>query len=416
MKKLILFLLLCAFFAQAQTVPPSYFGQHLLHLTRPTSSGVALTPWPTIGLGALRTWDMGVSWFNINTSSGVYYYTNLDAAINDAQVKGVDLIYTFGNTPTWASSNPTDLSCSEGLGACDSPSSNIYWQHFVTSIVTHVAGKIHYWEIWNEPNVGGFWRGTTTQMVTMASQAYAIIKSIDPSAVVLSPAATDDRGVLWMSDYLTAGGGAYMNVLAFHGYYLPTDTPEHITTRAAAYQNLLAAHSLSISMWDTEWSWGTSTNMSSTSDQANFLARTYLLQWPSGVQRAYWYGYDAGSCSGCWGDLWTTSGGLNDAGIAYQQVYNWMVGATMALGACTNSGTVYQCVLMRSGGYQGLAVWNTSGTSTFTVPTQYKQYRDLTGATTSVGGTVSIGKAPILLENTGLTPPMPPSNLFVNLR
>ena len=71
---------------------------------------------------------------------------------------------------------------------------------------------------------------------------------------------------------------------------------------------------------------------------------------------------------------------------------------------CAANGTVWTCGLSRSNGYQALAVWDTAGTSTFSVPSQYTQYQDLEGGTSSVSGSsVTIGTEPILLTN-GVTP------------
>jgi hypothetical protein len=107
------------------------------------------------------------------------------------------------------------------------------------------------------------------------------------------------------------------------------------------------------------------------------------------------------------------------AQTAWTQVQNWMVGATMA-NPCSQNGTVWTCTLTRSN-YKALAVWNTAGCFSFSVPSDYTQYRDLAGGTTQLNGamSVTIGIQPIqtiLLENlnaaTGdITPPSVPTNL-----
>ena len=75
---------------------------------------------------------------------------------------------------------------------------------------------------------------------------------------------------------------------------------------------------------------------------------------------------------------------------------------------CQTSGTVWTCGLTRSGGYQGLLVWDTSqtckggvcGTSQYTYHGNYVQYRDLDGDTWKITTkAVAIGAKPILLEN-----------------
>jgi hypothetical protein len=90
-----------------------------------------------------------------------------------------------------------------------------------------------------------------------------------------------------------------------------------------------------------------------------------------------------------------------------------MTGATMTAPCSMNGGTYYKatytCQLTRPGGYQALAVWNTTqtcgggvcSTIPYTPPSTYVQYRDIAGnlVTITPGQTVQIGLKPILLEN-----------------
>ena len=55
------------------------------------------------------------------------------------------------------------------------PSSMSYWDNYVTAIATHAAGRIKYWELWNEPNEATYC-GDMPTIITMAQHAYQIIK------------------------------------------------------------------------------------------------------------------------------------------------------------------------------------------------------------------------------------------------
>jgi hypothetical protein len=92
--------------------------------------------------------------------------------------------------------------------------------------------------------------------------------------------------------------------------------------------------------------------------------------------------------------------GMLPEGVAYGQVYNWLVGATW--GTCTEGSPQWTCTLTRAGGYQAEVIWNTDNSVTsVSVPSPYTQYHDLTGNVhTGVGsGTVTVTGQPILLEN-----------------
>jgi len=142
----------------------------------------------------------------------------LDTLVSRAQARGLDVVYTFGRTPAWASSNRTGYCQNNAAGSCYPPASQQYWKDFVTAISLRYAGKIKYWELWNEPNAANSWTGTTAQMVTMAQNAYPIIKANASGAVVLSAGPQGPSAYIWLDDYLAAGGGTYADGFSFHGY------------------------------------------------------------------------------------------------------------------------------------------------------------------------------------------------------
>ena len=113
------------------------------------------------------------------------------------------------------------------------------------------------------------------------------------------------------------------------------------------------------------------------------MARQYIELWSLGVSSYAWYDWENNNGYWQFGRLWdSNNNGLNAAGVAYTNLYNWMVGAKMSQSVSSN-GSVYTCGFTRPGGYQALAAWNTNRTSTssftFTVPSGYVQYRDLAG-------------------------------------
>jgi hypothetical protein len=408
-------------------VPAGFFGMQM------NGGTISQQPWPAAPFGAVRLWDASVSWLEINPSNGNFDFTNLDKWLERIPQHNADILYTFGRTPAWASSNPTDSTCGLAPGTCDPPNdlnadgtgSDQHWKDFVTAIVQHSVnsskGHIKYWEIWNEAANPPTWTGTVAQTVRMTTDAVQIIHGMDPSAVVLSPSVIieSSSGLDFLQNYLqalqAAGGG--VDGIAVHGYVQLSGqplVPESILRYLNQTHSILtAAGQGAKALFDTEASWGDpSTSNPAFTDpemQAGFVAKMYLLQWQANVARFYWYQWN----NDTFGTLWTPDpnnpsapGTVLPPGIAYEQVYQWMVGAVGS--SCTSAGSVWTCELTRSGGYQALAVWDASQscsngsctTSNYTYPTIYKQYRDLSGNVTALTGTtVAIGTRPILLEN-----------------
>lgn len=398
--------------------PPQFMGLYL-------NAAVVIpgnVPWPTFSFGSFPLWGTRTTWPILNPSDGVYNWTNLDAWLAEASSEGMtDFIYSFGKTPTWASSDPNDQSCVNSAsppGSCDPPDdvnpdgtgTDQHWQDFVTAIVTHVNGQVKYWEMWNEANDKKQWTGTNAQLVRMCQDAYTIIKSLDPTALVSTPSPAGGlqlQGPNWMGPYLTAGGGAYADMLTFHGYIsmLSYSPPENEVPIIVAYKRLLSTNKLTIPMWDTQAGWNLDSNVPDPDMQAAYLSRLYLLSAGNGVSRLYWFQYGPGN----FGTIWTQTGGLNTAGIAYTQIYNWVVG-TIDNAPCKANGTVYTCGFKGPNGLLEQAVWDTSQscsggvctTSSFTPSTTYIDYWDLAGNETTIsppGSTIQIGAKPLLLKN-----------------
>lgn len=365
--------------------------------------------WPSVSFSGLRLWNTSTSWADLNPTGSSFDWSTLDTWMNAAGSHGVDLLYTFGRVPPWASSKPNDTTCRYGPGECDPPNdlnrdgtgTDQHWKTFVHAIATHAAGRIKYWELWNEPQNAFYWNGTYAQMVRMAQDARSIILSIDANAVLLSPGTgLLTNAVNWTAYYLAAGGGKYADVIAVHGYVegsCPSTVPDTsvVPSRVASFRSMLGNFGqASKPLWNTEASWGhtDTTCFTSTDLQAGFTAQMYLLYASSRVARLYWYAWDNTNA----GTLWNN--GLLKPGHAYHQAYSWLVGATMSKPCGQGGNGTWTCVLTRSGGYQAEVVWNRTSVS-YTAPSQYAHYLDVYGTKYSlpVNGTVKIGYKPILL-------------------
>jgi polysaccharide biosynthesis protein PslG len=385
-------------------------------------------PWPAVPFGSLRLWDASVAWYQINTADGVYDWSVLDAWLASAQTTQ-SVLYTFGNTPAWASSNPTDSSCVPAPGSCDPPNdlnadgsgSDQHWKDFVTAIVMHnhnsKTGHIDAWEVWNEPYAPWEWTGTYAQMVRMASDATAIIKGVDPNATILSPSFLFNWGLSlrWLDGYLAAGGGEYADVIALHGYVKVNeqDEPEDLVDHIKVFRAILNAHNQGGKpIWDTEASWGdaVSNHIQDPDMQAAWLARFYIIHRSHWIARLYWFSYNSTTD---FGTLWIPNekdhsrpGTLLKPGKAYGVVEGWLTGAHITT-RCSPSATVWKCGLNRNHESPAIIVWDTGErcsngscqTVNYAVDSQYVKYTTLDGETFPItDGVVPVGAKPVLVQ------------------
>jgi hypothetical protein len=367
-----------------------------MHIMQPSD-------WPTVPFGALGK-GSGVGWAYIEPVKGQFNWARADQYVGDAQAHGVGIFYIGGGVPPWAAADPSTCHVYDYGTGCSSTAANLQdWDNFMTALVTRYKGRLEIYELYNEPQ--NFFTGTMAELVVFTQHEHDVIRSIDPAATILSPSMISN-GSAYLDAYFAAGGTKDIDAVAIHAYPNPSnDIAEVITgSLTTAIKAVMNKYGLSAKpLWDTESSWGYASSGAITDPdlRAAFVARNYLLHWSMGITRAYWYGWDNRNI----GTMWGPTAGVSEAGIAYEQVYNWMTGATMAH-QCSFQGAngyhaVYTCDLTRSGGYQARAVWNTDGDSTYTVPSQFTQYRDLAGNKYVIrsDNEVPIGLKPILLEN-----------------
>ena len=129
--------------------------------------------------------------------------------------------------------------------------------------------------------------------------------------------------------------------------------------------------------------------------QAAWLARYLALSFSNNIERSFWYGWEHFD----WGTLYDrTTKQILKPGVAYREVYNWMVGANFS--PCTQSGSLYQCTLTRANGYEAKMVWSTGAQVNYTVPTGYVRVKSIDGQVTGVGGgqLLPVGMKPVLVE------------------
>lgn len=396
-------------------IPSSLFGMSD-YIHRPRS----VEPWPWVQFHQIRSWDTYTDWSRVNPQPGIWNWTNLDWLVNTAASHQTEVLYTFGKTPQWASSNPTLSTCSGMAGSCAPPSNLQYWDDYVMTVATRYKGKIRYYEVWNEPNLAEYWSGDKATLVLMAQHAYNIIKNIDPNAIVLSPPTTASAGgASYLDGYLAAGGGSYADVIAFHGYIRGAASvgypvkAEDIVTTINAYKNVLAKYNQgSKPLWDTEASWGDSTinGFTDQQKQAAYVAKAYLLRWSSGVKRFYWYAWDTAS----WGTLCTVFNPSTNSctnpytpqAIAYNEIYKWMVGATLTAPCSMAADYTWSCHFTRPNGYEALAVWNSTVNVTYAADPKYTQMATLSGGKTAIpsSGLITVAYSPVLLETVANPP------------
>jgi hypothetical protein len=377
-------------------VPPDYFGMHIHRASAPKERpGFIVTPWPQVPFHTWRLWDVQTTWRDLEPQKKAWHFQLLDQYVALAEQKHVEVLLTLGQTPAWASSRPTEHTYFPGTAA--EPTSLNDWDDYIRTIATRYKGRIHAYEIWNEPNLPMFYSGSVQTLAEMSQRAVAIFRQVDPSITIVSPGITRDPQ--YLDRYIKAGGAKGVDVIGFHFY--AHGQPEEVVPMAAKVKQVLASDGLgSLPIWNTESGWGDwkdGINTFTPDSAAAIVARANILLWASGVSRFYWYAWD----NHAWVKLDLTEKDNTTetpAAQAYRTVEGWMLGNRFQ--GCQHSpNDIWTCTVNRSGHMERI-VWAPSGDVVFTPPPSWKvtSKSTLAGQPSRLSSqTITIGPSPILL-------------------
>lgn len=184
-------LLLSSFFIaspQAETlqesnpasIPLQYFG---LHIHRADAG----TAWPNVPFGSWRLWDAYVGWAQLEPERDKWNFSKLDHYVGMAKLTNVELLLPLAVTPNWAWARPLEASAYRPGNSAE-PANIEDWRNYVTTLGRRYKGKIRQYEIWNEPSDRSHFTGDIDKLVQLTCEANRILKAIDPSIIVVSPA------------------------------------------------------------------------------------------------------------------------------------------------------------------------------------------------------------------------------------
>ena len=200
-----------------------------------------------------------------------------DHAVTSLRDHGISILGLLAYDAPW--------SAGENAPATDAQRDD--YARFAASMVGRYHESVHYWEIWNEPNLDHFWKPKADPQAYAAllRTAHTAIKQADPEAKVVG-CAVSGVGLDFIRDVLDAGGGAYMDVLSIHPYsgHESTDAADE-RQEIRRLRAMLADYGLNPPIWVTEVGFQTSTNENGVSEeeQGGMLARTYLTLFSEGV-------------------------------------------------------------------------------------------------------------------------------------
>ncbi|MDQ2808572.1 MAG: cellulase family glycosylhydrolase [Chloroflexota bacterium] len=247
--------------------------------------------------GGLKWLRFDVEWMDVETAPHQWnqtYLSRLDSVLSLMQARGIEPIAILQTAPSWAKA--------EGVGCWKKPGDTHQWAippnnpadygAVASYLAKRYAGRIHTWEIWNEPNICDFWNTPSgpdaARYVQLLKVAYPAIKAADPNITVLG-GALSGNDCNYLRDMYAAGAKGYFDALSIHPYS-NSNPPDQIGSKCdqgsfasvpQIEQTMADLGDPNKPIWITEMGWSTQHGVSD-ADRATYFQQAVQLvrSWP----------------------------------------------------------------------------------------------------------------------------------------
>ncbi len=188
----------------ASSVPTSesQYGSHS-HIYRPNevvNFPRNLDAMRETGLDWMRTdflWDL------VEPEQGTWDFAQYDEIVEEACKRGVNILGILGYSPT------------SGERAWKIPER---WAEYVAQTVGRYRGKVDYWEVWNEENIGSFWENPDPKnYVDFLKITAETARKVNPDVKILF-GGTAGVPFDFIEECLKLGASKYFDVMNIHPY------------------------------------------------------------------------------------------------------------------------------------------------------------------------------------------------------
>ena len=263
--------------------------------------------------GTVWTRDWSIKWHDVEPEKGRFDYNEADHQI-DRPIRLGDHVLGLLPFPSsnWSTTAPADHKASSKYRQARErvafkPRDVKEFEDYVARTVEHYKGRIHYWEILNEPLYTSYavparFGHTPKDYVTLLKHAYQTIKRVDPSAKVIGGIA--NPGGPWFEKIFEEGALDYMDYLNTHTYP-GVKAPERTEAKMLELNRWMDAKGKRKKMWCTEYAYYADDDMparpmrfempfvQSEKRCAAYFVRISAIMFAHGTEKLF---YNAGTC------------------------------------------------------------------------------------------------------------------------
>ena len=151
------------------------------------------------------------SWNGIEPEPGKYDFAFWDMLVDEATKAGIQLIPYVAYTPKWAARSQENF-------WQQPPQSPALFADVMRTLAARYRGRIKSWELWNEPDLTDYWRGTSGEFADLVKAGAQAVREGDPDAVVVLSGISREPGDFFHDLLYRYHLDRWVDVLALHAY------------------------------------------------------------------------------------------------------------------------------------------------------------------------------------------------------
>lgn len=159
-------------------------------------------------------------WQRTETVPGIYDFSWLDRVVDNLRARGMWpwICLCYGN-PLYSEA-AKEIFGSVGVVPMYTAEEQTAWKNYVVALTKHFQGRVHYYEIWNEPDNGHCWRRGVngTEFGHFTAETAKHIRQGDPDAKIIGGAIMSLGHMDFIEEALQAGMAQAVNAISFHSY------------------------------------------------------------------------------------------------------------------------------------------------------------------------------------------------------
>ncbi|MCE6991208.1 GH39 family glycosyl hydrolase [Dyadobacter sp. CY323] len=184
-------------------------------------------------------------WNRVEREKGKYDWKWLDESVDGLIERGIQPFFNVGYGNKFYTEDEM------GYHPMNNPDALKAFKLFVTALAKRYKGKVSHYEIWNEPNLKGFWKPgeiDPKKYVQLVRETAPLIRSNCPNAVIVG-GVTSRLPYTFIKSLFEAGLGKEIDIFSFHPY---NTIPETYNERIVAVTRLAKQYNPKIKIWQGE--------------------------------------------------------------------------------------------------------------------------------------------------------------------